>query len=293
MGSRPRLGSEGRVVLPAAVTVTRPAAPGEPGDVLAAFDDAGVFRVGEAGRGPTTDPFARRPDGLLLAESFARLDLRRPRIARAWFLENGVPDLGGFDREPDVRRGPDGRWWHRDGGRGVEFEQRQVAYYMGVVLAITRVLPPPSGEGLDWNPDEYPNVYGDPVGRPPGDDAPMARILFEVEADSIAAYVMRAMQPEIDPLGTRPPTGRPLYAGAPPHSFGPSVRLEWRSVIAPIYLQLYEALRRVSEGRPGARTCAECGQVFLVLDGRREKFCTNAEFARNRQRRYRERRRAS
>ncbi len=34
----------------------------------------------------------------------------------------------------------------------------------------------------------------------------------------------------------------------------------WGSILAPIYLQLLEGLRRVSEGKPGATWCRECGQ---------------------------------
>ncbi len=46
---------------------------------------------------------------------------------------------------------------------------------------------------------------------------------------------------------------------------------------SPIYLQLFEALRRISEGEPGAATCRECGQPFLVLDARRRFFCNDRE----------------
>ena len=43
----------------------------------------------------------------------------------------------------------------------------------------------------------------------------------------------------------------------------------WGSMFAPIYLQLLEGLRRVSEGKPGATWCRECGGPFLTLDARR------------------------
>lgn len=290
MGSRPRLGSEGRVVLPSSVTVLRPDGPGLPGDVVSTFDFSGRYRVGEAGGSVRlTDPFERRADGLLLTESFARLDLRRPRKARAWFLANGVPDLEWFDRERDLEHAPTRRPGSRDEGRSIATEQDLIRHYLTIIERITRTLPPPAGAGAAWDPGPFPvieQVFG-------GEDtAPMARVLFDVTMDSIAGYLARSMQPEIDPLGVRPRTGRPSFPGAAGVSVGPDIRYEWRSIIAPIYLQLYEALRRLSEGRPGARTCVECGDVFLVLDGRREKYCTSAEFARNRQRRYRERRAA-
>lgn len=63
----------------------------------------------------------------------------------------------------------------------------------------------------------------------------------------------------------------------------------WRSILAPIYLQLLEALRRVSEGKPGAVWCKECAQPFLTLDARRSTFCTDKERLRNAQRDRRER----
>ncbi len=51
----------------------------------------------------------------------------------------------------------------------------------------------------------------------------------------------------------------------------------WTSILGPIYLQLFEALRRISEGEPGAAICRECGQPFLVLDGRRRFFCNDRD----------------
>jgi hypothetical protein len=51
----------------------------------------------------------------------------------------------------------------------------------------------------------------------------------------------------------------------------------WTSILGPIYLQMFESLRRISEGEPGAATCRECGQPFLVLDGRRRFFCNDRE----------------
>lgn len=58
----------------------------------------------------------------------------------------------------------------------------------------------------------------------------------------------------------------------------------WQSILAPIYLQLFEALRRITEGEPGAATCRECGRPFLVLDARRRFFCNDRERYRHAQR---------
>ncbi len=49
----------------------------------------------------------------------------------------------------------------------------------------------------------------------------------------------------------------------------------WRSVLSPIYLQLLEGLRRVTEGQRGAAFCKECGEPFLTLDARRSSFCND------------------
>jgi hypothetical protein len=51
----------------------------------------------------------------------------------------------------------------------------------------------------------------------------------------------------------------------------------WRSVLAPIYLQLLEGLRRVTEGQRAAGFCRECGLPFLTLDARRSSFCTDRD----------------
>ena len=51
----------------------------------------------------------------------------------------------------------------------------------------------------------------------------------------------------------------------------------WRSILAPIHLQLFESLRRITEGEPGAAVCRECGQPFLVIDARRRFFCNDRE----------------
>lgn len=64
---------------------------------------------------------------------------------------------------------------------------------------------------------------------------------------------------------------------------------QWNSILAPIYLQLFEALRRITEGEPGAATCRECGQPFLVLDARRRFFCNDRERFRFSQRQRRRR----
>jgi hypothetical protein len=63
----------------------------------------------------------------------------------------------------------------------------------------------------------------------------------------------------------------------------------WRSILAPIYLQLFEALRRITEGEPGAAICRECGRPFLVLDARRRFYCNERERYRHAKREQRKR----
>lgn len=63
----------------------------------------------------------------------------------------------------------------------------------------------------------------------------------------------------------------------------------WRSVLHPIYLQLFEALRLITEGEAGATICRECGRPFLMLDARRRLFCNGRERYRYAQRERRRR----
>ena len=244
-----------------------------PASTLADLDDPAVAER------HLTDPFARRADGLLLAESFARLDLRRPRKARDWFLANGVPALGLSTARASPPPTADRR------SRSSRIGPRLPA---GDRADQPHRCSPPAGQGVAWDEAWFPPTIGlyvitdqaaerrspDPVGPCPRQPRGLP---------------VRAMSPEIDPRGVR---GRPVRLALPcaaPEAFGPVVRYRWLSIIAPIYLQLYEGLRRLSEGKPGARTCAECGELFLVLDGRRTTFCTDAERARHHQRQYRER----
>jgi hypothetical protein len=63
----------------------------------------------------------------------------------------------------------------------------------------------------------------------------------------------------------------------------------WQSILAPVYLQLFEALRRITEGEPGAAICHECGRPFVVLDARRRFFCNERERFRHAKREQRKR----
>lgn len=102
--------------------------------------------------------------------------------------------------------------------------------------------------------------------------------LVELERRLIEPYVRRAMTQRVD-LVLRLEPGSSGQAGGSPWPSGPLLVLErrvWASVLAPIYLQLLGALQRVTEGRPAARRCKECGRPFLIADERRSTFCNRA-----------------
>jgi hypothetical protein len=53
------------------------------------------------------------------------------------------------------------------------------------------------------------------------------------------------------------------------------VEVWWESVLQPIYLQMFQALRRAERGVPAGARCRDCGQIFLILDGRRATYCNS------------------
>lgn len=132
----------------------------------------------------------------------------------------------------------------------------------------------------DWV--DYDIEVGPPSGR-----SPVGRLsadwwgLVELERRLLAPYVRRAAEYQVE-IGraelerdlTR--EGESMVDRFP----GPLVvheRRWWSSLLAPVYLQLLEGLRRVTEGQRGAALCRECGQPFLTLDARRSSFCTDRE----------------
>lgn len=54
-----------------------------------------------------------------------------------------------------------------------------------------------------------------------------------------------------------------------------TVQVEWMSVLQPIYLQMFTAFRRAERGVPAGAYCRECGEPFLILDGRRSTYCNS------------------
>ena len=103
----------------------------------------------------------------------------------------------------------------------------------------------------------------------------LERLLVE---PNVARAVERRFRIELEPRGE---DGRKVLV--------PREDRQWNSILAPIYLQLFEALRRISGGEPGAATCRECRRPFLVLDARRRFFCNDRERFRFSQREHRRR----
>lgn len=148
-----------------------------------------------------------------------------------------------------------------------------------------------------WYQDDWVD-YDTEVGPPSGRSS-VGRLsadwwgLVELERRLLAPYVRRAAeyQVEIGRAGLERDLTREGESLG--HRFpGPLVvheRRWWSSLLAPVYLQLLEGLRRVTEGQRGAALCRECGQPFLTLDARRSSFCTDRERFRFSQRERRKR----
>ncbi|CAN5707789.1 hypothetical protein BH23CHL8_BH23CHL8_30460 [soil metagenome] len=361
MSVRPRLGGEGLLRLPAWVTVSRD----------------GTVKGVSSGR--AAGPFDRTADGLLLAETFARFDFSRPRLARAWFVEHGVvdlvslfPHLRGPHHHPermevfvepmaDVLEQQQNVRWHlqalarlsTERGRAgapdkpppstwdpawarvaVRVPDGRVLWLGAQMTAEARITPdmqvharyedipdrkPLSrytlvGESPEWFTDVWwPAAHSAWQGIKreripvlwvpddalyaawPFDEATLNRPsghatgglagtdwhgLMEIERRLLRPYVRRAAAREVEIV--RRLSHRPTSEDDPRGDrwFG-SIVIEqdpwWRSLLAPVYLQLLESLRRISEGRSGAAFCKECGQPFLILDARRSTFCTERE----------------
>lgn len=263
-------------MLPDWVTVTRG---------RSSINDAGDI-IGDFGVA-TYDPFERRPDGLLLTESFARLDLGRPRKVRAWMLESGVLCFDDFYQEFREMHFYSGEFEFQDPASLVVHEQRLIRWYLELLVRLTSTLPPPAGQGMSWAAE----WFSDHVARRDSLPSfkPTARSAFDAGLFALGTAVEHAVAPSVHVRAVRPRSGAPAFVDNAPFAVIPVLERRWVSILAPISLHLYEGLRRISEARPAARICRECGNAFLILDGRRERFCTSAERTRFNQRQYRAR----
>ena len=139
---------------------------------------------------------------------------------------------------------------------------------------------PTTGWYEEWS--DYDVELGPPSGR-----SSTGRLssdwwgLVELERRLLTPYVRRAAEYQVE-IG-RPGLERELtregesLADRFPGPLAVHERRWWSSLLAPVYLQLLEGLRRVTEGQRGAAFCRECSQPFLTLDARRSSFCTDRE----------------
>jgi hypothetical protein len=136
-------------------------------------------------------------------------------------------------------------------------------------------------------------------GGPPSGRFPVGRLsadwhgLVELERRLIEPYVRRAADSEVlvEQRGrshalSREGESSTWIVGGP---LEVHERRWWGSLLAPVYLQLFEGLRRITEGHSGAAICRECGEPFLTLDARRSSFCNDRERFRYTQRERRRR----
>jgi hypothetical protein len=141
-----------------------------------------------------------------------------------------------------------------------------------------------------WPDLDRRNVLGS-AGQLIGDLAADWDGLVELERRLMEPYIRKAGGSEV--LIERRDDAHELSRGAESKTrHGPLQVHEqrwWRSLLVPVYLQLLEGLRRVTEGHSGAAFCRECGQPFLTLDARRSSFCNDRERFRFAQRERRKR----
>lgn len=271
MTYHPRLGGVGLLLRPSRVKVLRADGPtAERGDILS-MDFTNPYdpflRLQEPFRESRATPHLG-VGGLLLAEAFARLDLSRPNTVRHWTMAFGAV-LVDWVYSPKG-----GEIYDDDGEYDPNWNVRQVskAEILEEQRSVRRQLQQLHGLSAS-RPNGGSTVRYDVMGNK------VSPALFARLWEGAIATSADLMRDRIDAA---------LPGGMEVDRFSvPLVAREarsWMCVLAPIYLQLFEALRRISEGKPGAAECRECGQIFLILDGRRTTFCTQTEQNRWRQR---------
>lgn len=331
MSHRPRVAGDGSLLMPDQVSYERSA-----------------YRAELSPR--SRDPFGWTTDRLLLAEAFARLDLRDPTACRDWFEANGMvdaywltginTDIGRFGPVPAMGSSV------ADHELAVASEQRSVAWHLGLLGLLSetraskewdpawgRVVLDGAAEGLiiggphagqhvssavSWETDrlqwagtpEHRGYLQEQVPLHAATEGWSRAVLYDslwrdprpTAPDGRGFSAVREVARRADVLGTTwhetlellRLTIEPRVQRAVQLDFttrfvaqqvdgaewqvleGLEVRT-WRSILHPIYLQLFEALRRISEGRPGATVCRECGRTILILDERRQLFCNDRE----------------
>jgi hypothetical protein len=303
MSLRPRFAGDGLLQLPSDVHVVRAAGRDtQPGDVICAL------------RGQPIDPFERDAAGILLAEAFARVDLTRPRYV-------GL-NLTSQDTEAEVLAQQRLVRWHLTSlarltahrtGAGQGWDPDWSSAFLEGPDDQTAWVGAPSDEEAYFSPTIGLEPPALPAGLPrlPVPQEPWTRYwggydlpipdpgererrlptdrggLLELQRRLIEPYLQSAVASDVR-IERQSAAERSDVASADHGAIGQALVIRetriWGSILAPIYLQLLEGLRRVSEGKPGATWCRECGEVFLTLDARRSTFCTDRERVRYAQR---------
>ncbi len=313
MSQRPRFGDGGLLRRP--LQLEGPA----PGVVWSEGDIRGPFAPDR-----DWDPFERTSAGLLLAEDFARAALDDAGQAAAWYLEHGALDLQHVfprDRWDGHPLAPMAERFHDT--RAAVLEQQRAVRWLLLTLARLSLGPEawepgwmkvvirgsgrlgvrldiedgelrfrpeageaPTDEATLWVPQERWTDYWTDLLDFPALAHPVGRVPLTASRDGLIEcmrillepHVRMAAQFEVD-----------LLWPEAEYSLVVSERRRWRSVLSPVYLQLLEGLRRVTEGQRGAGFCRECGQPYLTLDARRSSFCRDKDrfrfFQRERRRR--------
>ena len=145
MSHRPRLAGDGRVLLPETVKYDR---------------DSHFLRARLSER--ESDPFDWTADRLLLAESFARLDLEDLPVVYAWLERHGFVDRvdfhGGSAKVPDdgwlLTRRPDDLADHLD---EVLYEQDNVLWHLTTLARLSE-----RRSTQEWDPSWGRLVIGSP-----------------------------------------------------------------------------------------------------------------------------------
>jgi hypothetical protein len=335
MSQRPRYADDGRLLVPDEVV----------------FEAEGRrFLARHVGR--DADPFAWTTDQLLLAESFARLDLADPHAASGWFGQHGMIDRHRLHRlrmgRPPVPLVPREGWDVGDPLDLVATLQETVRWLLVTLVRLSehrldrgwdptwgRVVlegvpqglilgAPYTGEHLPLglSEDELRSGHFDDLLAIRDAVADWPRVFLGGGLGQDVAIVSDEREPilvfelgrQTETLGT---TWRdsvelvrillePRLEHAVERRFATEYEVRdvdgdvrevlmpremrvWTSIIDPIYVQAFDALRRITEGQPGAATCRECGEHFLVLDARRRFFCNERERTRHAHRERRQR----
>jgi hypothetical protein len=343
---RPRVAGDGMVLLPDAVTYSR-----------------GTYAADLSTR--LRDPFGWTADQLLLAESFARLNLLDPPACLRWFEAHGMVDAYWIENTLTLDVGklgplPGVRARVADGARSIGLEQLAVKWHINLLTLLSetrenRKWEPEWGHAvldqaakglivggpyagrkvtsaLDWDADRekwamdptlrafleeqvvlheatdgwarvivFDSLWRDT--RPPSPDGHEFSVVEEANrrADVLGTTwdeAVELLRLTIEPRLQRAAESRlttqlvdEKLEGTQRRVLEPVEMRIWRSIIHPIYAQLFEALRRITEGKTGATLCRECGRPILILDDRRQFFCNDRERYRYHARERRQRKR--